>query len=254
MKLSHLHSVTTSTFGLLFLGTPHEGMEKAKWYLLSKGVKGILRQHSQLVASMEKNTETLQNITEKFTPLLKQFYIHNFWELRETVHGFSKGYVVSPSSAAPVWENTGRSGLPGTHSEMCKFHCRTDCGFRTICGILQRYANESDRIVSARWTEAKQFLRTQRQYEAREILLFDIHHENKAVHFAWTHQKGSENKHYLVPLTVNRNYTGRQRLACDLQKKMLAPSEQQKRFVIYGVGGSGKTQFCVKFASDNRHG
>ncbi|KAB8277354.1 P-loop containing nucleoside triphosphate hydrolase protein [Aspergillus minisclerotigenes] len=35
---------------------------------------------------------------------------------------------------------------------------------------------------------------------------------------------------------------------------MLAPSEQQKRFVIYGVGGSGKTQFCVKFASDNWHG
>ncbi|EIT75497.1 hypothetical protein BDV35DRAFT_404335 [Aspergillus flavus] len=88
MKLSHLHSVTTSTFGLLFLGTPHEGIEKAKWYLLSKGVKGILRQHSQLVASMEKNTETLQSITEQFTPLLKQFYIHNFWELRETVHGF----------------------------------------------------------------------------------------------------------------------------------------------------------------------
>ena len=26
----------------------------------------------------------------------------------------------------------------------------------------------------------------------------------------------------------------------------------QKRFVVFGLGGSGKTQFCCKFASDNK--
>jgi GTPase SAR1 family protein len=27
---------------------------------------------------------------------------------------------------------------------------------------------------------------------------------------------------------------------------------EQKRFVVYGLGGAGKTQFCSKFAQDNR--
>ncbi|MCJ1244074.1 hypothetical protein MMC30_001271 [Trapelia coarctata] len=29
-------------------------------------------------------------------------------------------------------------------------------------------------------------------------------------------------------------------------------SHQQRRFIIYGIGGSGKTQFCCKFAQDHR--
>jgi nucleoside-triphosphatase THEP1 len=31
-----------------------------------------------------------------------------------------------------------------------------------------------------------------------------------------------------------------------------APDAIQKRFVICGIAGSGKTQFCCKFAEDNR--
>lgn len=30
------------------------------------------------------------------------------------------------------------------------------------------------------------------------------------------------------------------------------PDHTQKRYVIYGLGGSGKTEFCCKFAQDNR--
>ncbi|PGH16459.1 hypothetical protein AJ79_01790 [Helicocarpus griseus UAMH5409] len=251
-KQAHLHSIVTSTFGLIFFGTPHEGVEKGKWYLLSRGLKGILKDQSQLVSAIEKNAETLQNVTEQFTPLLHQFYIHNFWETVETARGMSKGYIVSSTSAAPAWEDTGRSGLPSTHSGMCKFNDRNEPGYRVVRGILQRYVAKAGLVIPARLAKAKQYLQSRRQYEATEILTFDIRDENKPFHLKWEAVKDSRNQHYVVPLAASENYTGRERLARGLQEKMLAPNDQQKRFVLYGLGGSGKTQFCLKFAWDNR--
>ncbi|OQE24853.1 hypothetical protein PENFLA_c009G08522 [Penicillium flavigenum] len=65
------------------------------------------------------------------------------------------------------------------------------------------------------------------------------------------------NKHFDMPQTVSSYYTGRQK-QLDVLKSTLdvvnsrEPQDHQKRFVIYGLGGSGKTQFCCKFAQDNR--
>jgi len=72
------------------------------------------------------------------------------------------------------------------------------------------------------------------------------------------------NKHFETPKPVDPFYTGREAQAKSLQEWLLPPTsrgheeslgkgeERQKRFVIYGVGGAGKTQFCCKFAEDNR--
>ncbi|PGH02524.1 hypothetical protein AJ80_08835 [Polytolypa hystricis UAMH7299] len=250
-KQARLHSIVTSTFGLIFFGTPHEGIEKGRWFLLSRGLKGILKNKSQLVAAIEKNAETLQNITDQFLPLLKQFRIHNFWEMVETSRGMSKGYIVSPISAAPPWD-AGRSGLHAPHSLMCKFKDSNEYGCRMVRGILLRYASKAGPIVSSRLKEAKQYLKARREYEAAEILTFDIHDENKPVQLTWNTTKDFQNQHYIVPFTASENYVGRKQLAHGLRERILAPHEQQKRFVLYGLGGSGKSQFCLKFAWDNR--
>jgi len=68
------------------------------------------------------------------------------------------------------------------------------------------------------------------------------------------------NKHFDTPKPVDPFYTGREAKA-EMLKEWLLPESgkapgklqsEQKRFVIYGVGGAGKTQFCCKFAEDNR--
>ena len=67
----------------------------------------------------------------------------------------------------------------------------------------------------------------------------------------------SFNKHFHMPHSVPSYYTGRQRHSIEL-KSILGIAElgqrqtHQKRFVIFGLSGSGKTQFCCKFAQDNR--
>ena len=64
----------------------------------------------------------------------------------------------------------------------------------------------------------------------------------------------SLNKHFDTPQTVSSIFTGR---GTDLDNLSLCiqdtdQSHAQKRFVIYGLPGSGKTQFCCRFASDNK--
>lgn len=67
----------------------------------------------------------------------------------------------------------------------------------------------------------------------------------------------SYNKHYYVPYNLSAMFTGRGDIINKICKGCL-PSEangrvtRQKRFILYGLGGSGKTQACLKFAQDYR--
>lgn len=65
------------------------------------------------------------------------------------------------------------------------------------------------------------------------------------------------NRYYEVPHSVSSVFTGREGICQQLSESCL-PSraqdifKQQRRFVLHGMGGSGKTQVCVKFAQDHR--
>ena len=74
---------------------------------------------------------------------------------------------------------------------------------------------------------------------------------------------GSNTKYFDIPQSVSSIFTGQEELLDQLASLMFSPTpvtldlkhepgRAQKRFVIYGLGGSGKTQFCCKFAQDNR--
>ena len=65
------------------------------------------------------------------------------------------------------------------------------------------------------------------------------------------------NKFYEVPQNFSSILTGRDDTSGKLRSKCL-PSQsaltqkEQKRFVLYGLGGIGKTQICLKFAQDHQ--
>jgi primosomal protein N' len=61
----------------------------------------------------------------------------------------------------------------------------------------------------------------------------------------------------MVPRPVNTFFTGRKRVLkmlreifCDnIQHEI---NDKQRRFVIIGIGGTGKSEVCLKFAEENR--
>jgi len=65
-----------------------------------------------------------------------------------------------------------------------------------------------------------------------------------------------ENEHFIVNLAVNPHFTGRYDIRKDLKENLITDRHMrphaQERYVLYGLGGSGKTQVCLKFAQDHR--
>jgi hypothetical protein len=88
-----------STYAILFLGTPHNGSSKAG--LASVGSRMIsalapskvIDTESQLADALHQGSEVLQNITDMFTPLMKNFRIYFFWEQEKTDLGSTLAYV-----------------------------------------------------------------------------------------------------------------------------------------------------------------
>ena len=171
-KVEHLYSIYISTYAIIFMGTPHNGVENTAWQVLARGHR-VGPAPSNLLNALAKNSETLQNVTDEFAPLVKQFHIYFFWEGVKTNFGSTKGYVVREDSAAPIWDNTERSALHATHSLMCKFSDRHSTDFHTVLAALLRYAREAKGTIGPRWVSARRFLATQRSIEAAELIGFD---------------------------------------------------------------------------------
>ena len=98
-SVQHLHSIYVSTFAVLFLGTPHDGSSKAKLASTGRRMIGalipskVVDTEGQLLDALQEGSEILQNITDMFVPLMKNFHIFFFWEQEKTNMGFTQDYV-----------------------------------------------------------------------------------------------------------------------------------------------------------------
>ncbi len=90
MKTEHLRSIFVSTYGILFLGTPHHGSDIAQWgnrleWICSVMLpKKVMDSQSQLIDALKTNNETLQNIDRQFIQILSRFHIYFFHEGKPT--------------------------------------------------------------------------------------------------------------------------------------------------------------------------
>jgi len=64
------------------------------------------------------------------------------------------------------------------------------------------------------------------------------------------------NQYFFLPQPVSSIYTGREALLEEIKlafdSSLPEHTHVQRRFVVFGLGGSGKTQLCFKYAQDNR--
>ncbi|KAM7205418.1 Cytochrome P450, partial [Naviculisporaceae sp. PSN 640] len=171
-KVSHDYSIFSCTYGILFFGTPHHGSEKAAWlsYLMKTGaLAGMTRSSSgksDLVSALHYESETLQNITDYFVPIMRHFRIYYFWEQRKTdLKILGHDYIVSQESAAPTHDETERAGIDADHSGMVKFEDPSGQGFRMAADALLRYATEAPAAIGRRREEADKTLLQSRASE-----------------------------------------------------------------------------------------
>ena len=257
--VEHLYSIFVSTYGILFFGTPHHGTDAGEWMASSARETHVSSlERSQLLSAIQKDSETLQAITDQFSSLMKQFHIFFFWEEIESEMEIRRGFVVEEASAAPIIDNTERAGIAASHVQMVRFANRRDSSYRTAIEALVRYCRHAPSIISRRWTQAEESLSRVWSNEAFELTgtAFDVHHNNRPFPYERKFSERPKNKHFYIPQVVSSIFTGREDISRNIKKVFLAAEDlrptQQCRHVIYGIGGAGKTQFCSKFAQDHR--
>ena len=66
------------------------------------------------------------------------------------------------------------------------------------------------------------------------------------------------NKYFEIPRNPSPLFTDREKIFTRLKDACLPANptgiqSKQRRYVLHGLGGSGKTQLCLKFAEEYRH-
>jgi tetratricopeptide (TPR) repeat protein len=248
-QVEHRRAFFTSTYAIIFLGTPHNGM--AEDVLRAEAKIPPEAELSQFSSALLKGSPVLQDINDQFAPLTKKFRIFFLWEQRKSDLGASRGYVVDEDSAAPKWEEAERSGISANHSQMCKFTSTEDVGFELILSACRRYIRKAGSEINIRWHKDRDLLEKERKEEAAELLRHD---SGLSIHGP---PLPTQNVHFVVPRSASSMFTGREETAKLLRQKIVSTPvmrglRQHKIFVVWGLGGSGKTQFCLKFVEDNR--
>jgi hypothetical protein len=164
-----------STFGILFLGTPHNGSDIAKWGLLLHNIcsavlpKKFMEASPQLVKALRTNNETLQHINSLFADIMSRFHIYFFHETRSTDVRGTREVIVDEASAAPYMEGVERMGIEADHSHMCKFDDENAAGYEVVAEAILRYSRQAPTIIKDRWAEERNIRTQEKKAKAREI-------------------------------------------------------------------------------------
>ncbi|KAG2010685.1 hypothetical protein GB937_007654 [Aspergillus fischeri] len=175
-RSAHIQSIYTSTYGILFFGTPHHGSSKARLLANLQKIaqlaipKKAANFETRLVKALEEQSEILQNITDQFAPLMAEFRIYFFWEEEETDLKYTKDLIVEEASAAPILDNTERCGIAADHRGMCKFNHPSLQGFRTAISAIRRYSREAPEAIRTRHESSLTVLHESQVYQATDLL------------------------------------------------------------------------------------
>lgn len=163
----------------MFFGTPHKGSSKATLLASLKKIAAILApspikvSKSDLVLALEEESETLQNITDFFVPMMKNFAIFFFWEQQKTdLKLLGKDFIVPCESAAPLYDDTERAGIAADHSGLVKFNDPSSHGFCLVMEALMRYCDDAPDTITQRHWLARDTLGQERGKEIMEILRY----------------------------------------------------------------------------------
>ncbi len=159
-KLEQQRSIYVATYGIIFLGTPHNGSDLAKWgsffeSLASIAPKRILDSQSQLVDALKTQSETLQNINRYFESIMTRYSMLFCHEGKPTSVKGTRQFVVDEDSAAPGFAVGERMVIEADHSHMCKFASKRSPGYEGVAEAVKRFAITAQEKVKDRWLEEK---------------------------------------------------------------------------------------------------
>lgn len=216
-------TIKDHTLGIVFFGTPHRGSDKANYgKTLANVAAGVMHKpKSKLISALQSNSETLMRLTSEFKFEAPNMEIMTFYETKPM--DIFSSLIVEKQSALLELSHEDTQPVDANHRDMCKFDTRNDETYKKLVKRMNRMLKGKDKSLPGL------------DYSPLKL----------------------RNKHFELPFDVSPYFTGGDDICSELQESCLSLQDDharnpQRRFVLYGLGGSGKTQMALKFASDHR--
>ncbi|KAL8723929.1 MAG: hypothetical protein Q9181_007073 [Wetmoreana brouardii] len=277
-KTGHLRSIFVSTYGIMFLATPHYGSDPTRWNSWLENIcsalllNGPTNTPQQLVDALKPNSETLQNIDRQFIEITDQFQIYYFHETKKTKLGRVWRYIVEEDSAAPVIQDVERAGIPQDHIHISQFDSDRSPGFDLVMEGIQRYAIEAPETIRLHWEQERRERLSQRDAMVKMLLggptsglarvspndpgglatekkVFDDVSSRRADIPSEAHQK----RYYIVPRERVKDFIGREAQLAGISSLFSrAPTQLPQVLILHALGGQGKSQIVLEYCQRSR--
>ncbi|ELQ43822.1 hypothetical protein OOU_Y34scaffold00126g25 [Pyricularia oryzae Y34] len=242
-----LRSIYVSTYGIIFLGTPHTGSDVAQWagvlQHMSDAVvpKRFFESESVLLKTLKRDNETLQNINSHFLDVYQRFKIHMAHENHKTDIKGHKVIIVDANSASPQLPGVIYYGIEATHSGMAKFDSDNAPGYRMVSTTLREWVTEAPNVIQVRWGVEDE----ERQARARN----DINEQIRAFRPPQS-ASGQSRSSASETFRPNSYNIGREEEMRDLHKKLMDKGRRAygtSAVLIQCLPGGGKTHLARQY-------
>ena len=233
-------SIFVSTYGVLFIGTPHTGMNVSGWWLQlsanreAKSAQSATSDDLYLRNVLENNTETLQCIDRDFSHIIRRFRVFFFHEGKPTLVGDKPIFVVDGESAAPNIPDVERTVIEENHGHMCRFEGSNSPGFEVLAEAIWRYARDAETLIQRRWIEERQTRSIAKRFEAEELHpgIFD---SDLIMRTKLEPERSFTKTIFSMPFKRDKDFIDRKTLFSQIEKQY----EIDQYAVVCGMGGVG---------------
>ncbi|PVF91068.1 hypothetical protein CPB86DRAFT_878704, partial [Serendipita vermifera] len=232
---SERRQIKVSTYGILFFGTPHSGANGVGLArLVGKLLSVYMVTDDSVLNDLNHNSAQLESIQTFYLDASKRIKSIFFYETDPTpmVTGIAELIVPRQSASIEGDRNAKVVSLHGNHRQLVKFQDKDEENYQKVVYYLSKLVNEAPVEVERSWTEENHH----RNIDNGEVQL---------------------PSHSILPkprLPVSRNYVRRPDIENFITEKLLpsrSPADQP-RCVLYGLGGSGKTQVASFWIEANK--
>ncbi|MCJ1245931.1 hypothetical protein MMC30_003135 [Trapelia coarctata] len=208
--------IKLSTYGIMFMGTPHQGGEDTSLGSKVLTVASIYyNTNKNLLRHLERDSGQVASLLLEYQGMQGDFDTKFTYETLPTPRGPLKPAIVVPAIAAD-------------HVGMVKFSSPADKNFRTVAGHLRMMASQAPGNVFRKWRDKEAAARAVAQsFDSGFCINFD-----------------------LTGVPTSGVFVGREK-EMELIEGYLAPSttpSRRKLSVIHGLGGVGRTQLAIEYS------
>lgn len=241
------HAVKLSTYGIVFLGTPHQGANGVSLARMAARIVSVYgKTNDNALKHLEQHSEWLNDQLEQYKAISSDFDTKFCFEGTETlIMGRYKVLVVPPWSATvPGATNVDLIEIRKNHRNMVRFRSARDDDFTTVADHLSIMAEKAiDKIASA-WSSLSAPRPSPQKVMSRKP--FQDTFQN-----LFTGEAGFR-LHVDIPYGSDVSFFVGRDDPLEALDRILTRSSSRSIAVLHGSPGIGKTQIAVHFCHTRR--